>query len=241
MYHDISTYSASLRQMTRFTTVTGARSLGRRLAMTPKPRGQTMAGHFWKYSLLTVLVAFALGWAMFASRDATGGPLRAWCGRCSHAAVHESPARECDMCNGVAGTWYWLRSPDEEKRAVIGLYNRYCIRCHGVDGRGVWDIPDVPNFTDPRWQTSRSDNQLARIIVEGRGAVMPPFRGTLSLEEACAMGRYLRIFVPGTETSRPAADKVEKPAAPLPPEPKPSSGDPNTKTPQVRNPRTGNP
>ena len=117
--------------------------------MTPKPRGQTMAGLFWKYSLLTVLVAFVLGWVMFSSRDATGGPLRAWCGRCSHAAVHESPAGECDMCNGIAGTWYWLRSPDEEKRAVIGLYNRYCIRCHGVDGRGVWDIPDVPNFTEP--------------------------------------------------------------------------------------------
>src|SRR5437870_1089167 len=48
----------------------------------------------------------------------------------------------------VGGTWYWLRSPDEEKRVVISLYNRYCVRCHGVDGRGVWDIPDVPNFTN---------------------------------------------------------------------------------------------
>src|SRR5262245_53136453 len=45
----------------------------------------------------------------------------------------------------VGGTWYWLRSPEDEKRVVIGLYNRYCIRCHGIDGRGVWDIPDVPN------------------------------------------------------------------------------------------------
>src|SRR5207245_694709 len=83
------------------------------------------------------------------------------------------------------------------------LYNRYCIRCHGVDGRGVWDMPDVPNFTNPRWQASRPDPQLASIILEGRGAVMPPFRGTLTLEEAWAMARYLRTFVPGTETSRP--------------------------------------
>jgi len=80
-------------------------------------------------------------------------------------------------------------------------------------------MPDVPNFTSTRWQASRSDNQLARIIVEGRGAVMPPFRGTLSLEEACAVGRYLRTFVPGTEISRPAQEKqekIERPAAPLP-------------------------
>jgi mono/diheme cytochrome c family protein len=209
--------------------------------MTPKPRGQTMADLFWKYGLPMVLVAFVLGWAIFFSCDATGSSPRASCGRCQRVAIHERPVSECDMCNGIVGTWYWLRSPDEEKRAVVGLYNRYCIRCHGVDGRGVWDMPDVPNFTNPRWQTSRSNNQLARIIVEGRGAVMPPFRGTLSLEEACAMGRYLRTFVPGTEIPRPAPDKMERPVAPLPPEPKTSGGAPNTKTPHVPTPRTGNP
>lgn len=93
------------------------------------------------------------------------------------------------------GTWYWMRSPEEERRAVASLYTRYCLRCHGNDGRGVWDMPDVPNFTDARWQASRSDAQLARITLEGRGAVMPPFRGTLTLEEAWAMARYLHTFV----------------------------------------------
>jgi mono/diheme cytochrome c family protein len=85
----------------------------------------------------------------------------------------------------------------------MALYNRYCIRCHGVDGRGVCGIPDVPDFTNTRWQASRSDAQLARMIIEGRGAVMPPFRGTLTVEESWAMARYLRTFVPGTEESRP--------------------------------------
>jgi mono/diheme cytochrome c family protein len=67
----------------------------------------------------------------------------------------------------------------------------------------VWDIPDVPDFANAHWQASRSDGQLARSILEGRGAVMPPFRGTLTLEEVWAMARYLRSFVPGTEASRP--------------------------------------
>ena len=134
---------------------------------------------------------------------------RSW--RSHHAC--DTPA--CVTSDGpfseeVGGTWYWLRSPDQEKRVVISLYNRYCIRCHGVDGRGIWDIPDVPDFTNVRWQTSRSDGQLARIILEGRGAVMPPFRGTLSLEEAWAMARYLRTFVPGSEVSRPDYDQSEK-------------------------------
>jgi hypothetical protein len=112
----------------------------------------------------------------------------------------------------IGGTWYWLRSPEQEKRVVMSLFNRYCIRCHGIDGRGVWDIPDVPNFTNARWQTSRSDGQLARVILEGRGAVMPPWRGTLSLEEAWAMARYLRTFVPGAEISPPDLTVPEKPA-----------------------------
>ena len=115
---------------------------------------------------------------------------------------------------GVDGEWYWVRSPEQEKRTVISLYNRYCIRCHGVDGRGVWDIPDVPDFTNARWQAIHSDGQLARSILEGRGAVMPPFRGTLTLEEAWAVGRYLRTFVPGTETPRPDVGKLETPATP---------------------------
>jgi hypothetical protein len=120
----------------------------------------------------------------------------------------------------LGGTWYWLRSPEEEKRVVAGLYNRYCIRCHGVDGRGVWDIPGVPDFTSVRWQECRSDAQRARIILEGRGAVMPPFRGALTLEEAWAIGRYLHTFVPGTEVSRPDLVKPMPPADPQTPAPK---------------------
>lgn len=117
----------------------------------------------------------------------------------------------------VGGSWYWMRSPEEEQRVVISIYNRYCIRCHGVDGRGVWDIPDVPDFTNVRWQISRPDDYRARIIMEGRGAVMPPFRGTLTYEEACAMARYLHSFVPGTEVSRPDLGTSAPPAAAAPP------------------------
>jgi mono/diheme cytochrome c family protein len=110
---------------------------------------------------------------------------------------------QCLFVDGWAGEWYWMRSPDQELRVVMGLYNRYCVRCHSIDGRGVCPIPDVPDFTDPRWQASRTDPQVVNIVTEGRGAVMPTFRGTLSIEETWAMARYLRRFVPGTEVPRP--------------------------------------
>jgi hypothetical protein len=158
-------------------------------------------------ALATVLVPLAA-----SGGSAAASPwdwLRAW---------HDGHKPGCD-CDGqfvddVEGDWYWLRCPEQEKRVVVSQYNRYCIRCHGVDGRGVWDIPDVPNFANPRWQGTRSDRQLACSILEGRGAVMPPFRGTLTLEESWALARYIRTLVPGTEASRPETDKPEKPAPP---------------------------
>ena len=159
-----------------------------------------------------VLLLVCCAWYTAACARLEASPLdklRAWCGgdespcACDKGCCNN---RSCDTgCSGeeVDGEWFWVRSPEQEKRKVISLYNRYCIRCHGVDGRGVWDIPDVPDFTNERWQESRSDAQRARIILEGRGAVMPPFRGALTLEEAWAIGRYLHTFVPGTEVSRP--------------------------------------
>jgi mono/diheme cytochrome c family protein len=130
--------------------------------------------------------------------------------RCGH---HGCSRNHCVQSDGWAGQWYWMRSPDQEQRVTMAHYNRYCIRCHGVDGRGVWDIPDVPDFTDPRWQNSRPDPQIVNILMEGRGAVMPTFRGTLSLDEAWAMARYLRNFVPGTETARPDVGRAPAPSA----------------------------
>jgi hypothetical protein len=117
----------------------------------------------------------------------------------------------------VGGSWYWLQGCEQDRRVIGALFNRYCIRCHGVDGRGVWDIPDVPDFTNSCWQSSRSDGRIAEIIIEGRGAVMPPFRGALSMEEAWGLARHLRTFVPGTQPGmpdykQPAKEPAKEPA-----------------------------
>jgi mono/diheme cytochrome c family protein len=128
-----------------------------------------------------------------------------------HFHQGEVPPGQIATMNG--GYWLWVRSPEQEKVVVMSLFNRYCIRCHGVDGRGVWDIPGVPDFTDVRWQACRTDDQIVRIIIEGRGAVMPQFRGALALDEAWGIAHYLRTFVPGTEMSRPDLSTPSAPAA----------------------------
>ena len=131
------------------------------------------------------------------------GPLGGWRWRQGHSTGGAECIEGNLLTEEPGATWYWMRSPEQEKAVVMGLFNKYCIRCHGGNGRGIWDIPGIPDFTNSRWQASRTDGQLARIILEGRGAVMPPFRGAISLEEAWAIGRYLRTFEPGTEVPRP--------------------------------------
>jgi hypothetical protein len=169
---------------------------------------------------LLTLTSVTLVLGTLATRDTQagvfGGQRQAYAPGCgAHGCAAPGCGPGYQVIGEPGGTWYWVRSPDEERRVIIGLYNRYCIRCHGVDGRGVWDIPAVPDFTDPRWQASRSDGQIVRIVLEGRGAVMPPFRGTLTLEEGWGMARYLRTFLPGSETPRPDLKAPGK-AAPAP-------------------------
>ncbi len=158
------------------------------------------------------------GWG-FLGREHRQGPQAmggTWYNFPGGSAIHqptiggEGYVDDGTNCSNVGGSWMWMRSSDQERTVAAALFNRYCIRCHGVDGRGVWDIPGVPDFTNARWQTARSDDQIARIIIEGRGGVMPTFRGTLNLEEAWAMARYLRTFPPGATTPKPSLGKSEK-------------------------------
>ncbi len=143
----------------------------------------------YKLALGGVVGVFLLAFAMVPA--ASAGWNWPWKKHCGHAGCGPG---QCVQSAEWAGEWHWVRSPDQQPRVVMSLYNRYCVRCHGVDGRGVCDIPDVPNFTEPRWQTSRPDPQIARIVIEGRGACMPAFRGTLTIEETCAIFvRYVYI------------------------------------------------
>jgi hypothetical protein len=170
----------------------------------------------WATGGVVSLLGAALVLVTLATCDGQAGIFHFWHSRhgCDGSCAGPGSVEGIELSGEPGGAWYWLRSPEQEKQVIIGLYNRYCIRCHGVDGRGIWDIPNVPDFTNARWQATRSDGQLTRAILEGRGACMPPFRGTLTLEEGCAMARYLRTFVPGTEVSPPDVSQPQKTSVP---------------------------
>jgi hypothetical protein len=45
-------------------------------------------------------------------------------------------------------------------------------------------MPDIPDFSDTRWQSRRADEQLMASILDGKGDDMPPQRGKINDEQA---------------------------------------------------------
>jgi mono/diheme cytochrome c family protein len=92
----------------------------------------------------------------------------------------------------------WLESaaqPAQGKSANGGtaaLYTKYCAKCHLEDGKGLESL-SPPNFTDAKWQATRTNAALAKSIREGK-ETMPPFKDTLSAAQINALVRHVRGF-----------------------------------------------
>jgi cytochrome c6 len=77
------------------------------------------------------------------------------------------------------------------------IYENQCRKCHELDGKGTKRGKGlgVPDFTDPEWQASVTDEQLVNSITKGKKK-MPKQEGRLSPEEIKAMVKYIRFFGP---------------------------------------------
>jgi mono/diheme cytochrome c family protein len=80
------------------------------------------------------------------------------------------------------------------------LYRLNCARCHGMNGAGPgFAVPPgggptpARNFEDPDFQSGRSDADLRRAIVEGKGS-MPPFGKMFDDRELDLLVRKVRSF-----------------------------------------------
>jgi mono/diheme cytochrome c family protein len=92
-------------------------------------------------------------------------------------------------------------SPEKAaKLRVAGeFFQGNCVACHGPDGKGGpvrAAMPAIPDFTSPAWQTSHGNSQLSVSVLEGKGVLMPPWRGRVSPELAADLVAYVRNFGP---------------------------------------------
>jgi len=81
------------------------------------------------------------------------------------------------------------------KKDAPTLYKQYCVKCHGADGKGLESLKsvDIPDFTDAKWQASRTDQTLTESITQGKG-VMPGMKDTISAEEIGTLTQHVRAF-----------------------------------------------
>jgi ubiquinol-cytochrome c reductase cytochrome b subunit len=84
-----------------------------------------------------------------------------------------------------------------QKLNVTALFSANCAACHGDDGTGNNlrpALPTIPNFTDPVWQKTRSDNDFRLRIRDGKDPMMPSFKDKLTAEQINALAVYTRDF-----------------------------------------------
>lgn len=96
----------------------------------------------------------------------------------------------------------------ERTRIATGHYRQYCLICHGADGRGAEmkaSMPVIPDFSSRAWQEGVSSPQLVVGILDGKGTLMPAFRGRVSDEQAQDLAAYVRAFGPARAAPPEAA------------------------------------
>lgn len=78
------------------------------------------------------------------------------------------------------------------KGPAAKIYATQCAKCHGQDGKGIASL-QPPDFTDAKWQASRTNKQFTDGIANGVG-VMPGFKGALKPAQIAALVTYVRAY-----------------------------------------------
>ncbi len=108
----------------------------------------------------------------------------------------------------------------------VQVFRDTCMACHGADGRGTpvhAAMPTIPDFTNSKWQHSRTDVELQHSILEGKGKFMLPMKNRVDATGAKDLVAYVRNFTAGKQvvpveqppqpqqiTERPTSPKVSE-------------------------------
>lgn len=105
---------------------------------------------------------------------------------------------------GSAGRTAGDGSTPGNRRMAAELFQQRCSSCHAADGTGGvlrQRVPQLPDFTNPRWHKRHSEAELVASILDGKGDRMPAFRGKISPDQAEDLAALLRTFDPTYDPS----------------------------------------
>jgi mono/diheme cytochrome c family protein/uncharacterized membrane protein len=125
-----------------------------------------------------------------------------------HRAAKDTPENEASSRQQETAS----RSPTKPTNSPAAgkLFQKHCVKCHAADGTGKSARIKVhaPDFTDASWHTRRSDPQLLKSILDGKGDDMPSFSGKLSKEQARSLVAHVRAFAPKERKPRQQPDEI---------------------------------
>lgn len=83
------------------------------------------------------------------------------------------------------------------KRTVAQVYRRYCVSCHGNDGRAKTSkgkFSHARDLTDAQWQAEVSDERIFNSIMNGRNVRgnMPAFANKLNEKDVNSLVEFVR-------------------------------------------------
>ena len=84
-------------------------------------------------------------------------------------------------------------------RPAPQLYRRYCVSCHGNDGKAKTSkgkFSPARDLTNSQWQDDVSDERIFNSIMNGRNVSgnMPSFSNKLNEKEAESLVNFVRSF-----------------------------------------------
>ena len=108
------------------------------------------------------------------------------------------------------------------RRPLVGrpiqVYRASCTVCHDSDGRGEISratSTEIPDLTDPKWHDTRSDEELSRSILQGKGKSMPAMKSKLGSLDVKEMVAFVRGFRGGKQVVDDQPTPSPPPAAPV--------------------------
>jgi mono/diheme cytochrome c family protein len=96
-------------------------------------------------------------------------------------------------CAAVAAS----QTRNGKPRSAARLYRRYCVNCHGSDGRAKTSkgkFSHARDLTDGEWQDDVTDERLFNSIMNGRNVRgnMPSFSDKINQNEADSLVAFVR-------------------------------------------------
>jgi mono/diheme cytochrome c family protein len=112
-----------------------------------------------------------------------------------------------------------LPPPDASQMPAVQVYRAYCLACHDGDGGGRTvraAMPEIPDFANSNWSKTRSDADLKKSILDGKGKFMLPMKDKLSAADADKIVAYVRGFRAGKQVAKTEPVKPVEPVPNLP-------------------------